>query len=169
MENADVDALATSKFASIVAIQPYLSSEEIRLMAAIGFMSAKAGCLVPAVRIFEALAVLRPGHSFPYIGMAIAYMAIGMASEAVYVLRDRAIPACGENHDLGLWLGLALQQAGNRIAAQTALNASLRELPSDELPSLARFLSILLGNRTDSPKWPTPAPVAELDGETSQE
>lgn len=140
-----------------------LSSDDIRLLSSVGFMAAKAGCLVPAVRIFEALAVLRPGVAFPFIGMAIAYLAVGMAGEAVHVLRERAIPSCADRADLGLWLSLALQQAGEHAAAKRAFGAATSSLSADDMPSLARSLSVLLGARSEVPDWPTPAAITECD------
>lgn len=140
-----------------------LSTQEIRLLSSIGFMAAKAGCLVPAVRIFEALAVLRPGVAFPFIGMSIAYLAVGMAGEAVHVLGKRALLSCGDPSELKLWLALALQQAGNHAAAGKELELATQNLSSHEMPSLARTLSVLLGARPCVPTWPTPAPIADSD------
>jgi hypothetical protein len=93
-----VETMAASK-SYVIACLPKsdgenaLSIDEVRLLSSVGFMAAKSGCLVPALRIFEALAVLRPGVGFPFIGMALAYLAVGMPAEAVCVLRDRAIPS----------------------------------------------------------------------------
>lgn len=140
-----------------------LSAQEIRLLSSIGFMAAKSGCLVPAVRIFEALAVLRPGLGFPFIGMSIAYLAVGMAGEAVHVLSNRALPSCSDQAELKLWLGLALQQAGNHAAACKELDLAIQDLSSDEMPPLAQTLAALLGARSSVPTWPTPAPVADDD------
>ena len=144
-----------------------LSRNEIRLLSSVGFLAAKAGCLVPAVRIFESLAVLRPGQAFPFIGMAIAYLAVGMAGEAVKILRDRAIPSCPDVAGLGLWLSFALQQAGDHAAAKRELGEASRSLSSEDLPSLARILAILLGARPEIPDWPTPAPLIDYDTDSA--
>jgi hypothetical protein len=144
-----------------------LSSDDIRLLSSVGFMAAKAGCLVPAVRIFEALTVLRPGVAFPFIGMSVAYLAVGMAGEAVHVLRDRGIPSCGDRSDLGLWLSFALQQAGDHAASKRELGAATANLSEDDMPSLALSLSGLLGARPGIPDWPTPAAVAEVDADSA--
>ncbi len=147
--------------------EAFLSPEELRLLSAIGFMAAKSGFLVPAIRIFEALLVLRPRAAFPFIGMSIAYTAVGMAGEAVHLLRDRALPVCAEHQELRLWLCVALQQAGSRAAAMKELAASTQGLQPEAWPALARRLSALLGGRPIEPKWPTPAPVVEANGEAA--
>ena len=140
-----------------------VSAEEIRLLSSLGFMAARSGCLVPAVRIFEALAVLRPGAAFPFIGLAIAYLAVGMAGEAVHVLRDRALKTCSDRAELKMWLSLAFLQAGNQSAALREYESSLRSMDSVELPAIARTLTKMLGGRPDMPTWPVPAPVADAD------
>lgn len=140
-----------------------VSTEEIRLLSSIGFMAAKSGCLVPAVRIFEALAVLRPVAAFPFIGLAVAYLAVGMAGEAVHVLRDRALKACADTTELKMWLSLALLQAGNQSAALKEYESSMRGMDSVDLPPIARMLTVMLGGRPDVPTWPVPAQVADAD------
>ena len=80
-----------------------LDSSEVRLLAAIGLWAAKSGYLVPAVRIFEALIILRPGVEFPYIGLAMAYMAVGMHNDASHTLNQRAQQAGIKPAPLMVW------------------------------------------------------------------
>lgn len=147
----------------------FFDADEMRLMASIGFMAAKSGCLVPAIRIFEALSLLRPRAAFPFIGMAIAYISVGMGGEAVYVLRDRAMAACEDRAELELWLCLALQQAGNHAAALAEFGHLMSHQPQEELSPLARRLAGLLGVRSAEPEWPTPAPVSDVPLESTSD
>ena len=66
-----------------------LSASEIRLLTEIGFVAAGRGWLDQARKIFNSLILLRPDRAFPYIGMGLALINAGQASEAVALL-DRA-------------------------------------------------------------------------------
>lgn len=163
MESTFATEISTAVDADVDNEMGCLSTEEIRLLSSIGFMAAKSGCLVPAVRIFESLTVLRPGAAFPFVGLAVAYLAVGMTGEAVHVLRDRALKSCIDSLELKMWLSLALLQAGNQSAALKEYESSMRDLDSEQLPAIARMLAVMLGGRPDVPTWPVPAPVADAD------
>jgi hypothetical protein len=140
---------------------PCLVPADVRLLSAIGFMAAKSGCLVPALRIFESLHLLRPQAAFPLIGMAVAYMAVAMPGEAVHVLRERASECCLGTDDLRPWLCLALQQSGNQHAALKEFRVLTEDLPAESWSPMIRRLALLLGARTDTPDWPMPASVSD--------
>lgn len=140
---------------------PGLSPADVRLLSAIGFMAAKSGFLIPALRIFDSLRILRPLAAFPWVGMSVAYMAVGMAGEAVHVLRDRAPETCTEPDDLRPWLCLALQQSGNHHAALKEFSLLAATLPAELWSPVTRRLAHMLGARTDTPGWPMPAPVSD--------
>ena len=139
-----------------------VSANELRLLSAIGFFAAKSGCLAVAIRIFESLRTLRPGATFPFIGLAVAYLAVGMDSEAVHVLRDRGVRECEDDNELRLWLALAYYQSGNHTQAIAELQASLKREPAEASHPLAERLSILLGSRSMKLDWPSPAPISEV-------
>lgn len=139
-----------------------ISANELRLLAAIGFFAAKSGCLAVAIRIFESLCTLRPGTTFPFIGLAVAYMVVGMDSEAVYVLRDRGVRECKDDNELRLWLALAYHQSGNHAQAIAELQAWLKREPAEASHPLAERLSRLLGSRPMKLDWPSPAPISEV-------
>lgn len=140
---------------------PSVTSDDVRLLAAIGFLAAKSGCVAPAIRIFEALIKLRPGAVFPLIGLSIAYMAVGMTPEAIYVLTERASTTRTEDDTLYLWRSLAFHQSGNRTQAATALLKYLSGPLVDDHHALVDKLTKELGLRLSSPDWPLPAVVSD--------
>lgn len=137
-----------------------LSSDEIRLLSALGFMAARAGHVVPAVRIFEGLALLRKDKAFPYIGLALAMICVGAYGDAVRVLEERGLAACPGDVEINAYLGLALRLAG-RFSEADAL--AMRLDSGAELPQVLRTLMVTvaaLGVRpSSSAAWPQPAPV----------
>lgn len=138
-----------------------ISTAELRLLAAIGFFAAKSGYLAVAVRIFEALRILRPGATFPFIGLAIAYLAVDMATDAVSVLRDRGARECTDSSELSIWLSLSYHQSGNHAQALAQLRTSLISDPAEVASPLAGYLSSMLGSRSMKLDWPMPASVTE--------
>lgn len=143
-----------------------LDSSEIRLLSAIGFWAAKSGYLVPAVRIFEALIILRPGAEFPYIGLAMAYMAVGMHDDASHTLNQRAQQAGIESAPLMIWRALGDYLSGDISKAKQHLNQCSESGGRLSEANLRERLSQLIGLIPTRPTWPTPCPVSDsqLDG-----
>ena len=54
-----------------------LAADDVRLLAAIGFMAARTGLTELATRIFHGLCVVRPEAAFPRTGMVMAYLSKG--------------------------------------------------------------------------------------------
>lgn len=140
-----------------------LTSEEINLIAELGFMAATNGFVVPAIRIFQGLLVLRSDHSFPYIGLAVARLYAGAFNDAVRVLREDAAPVRRDREEIELYLGLALHLAGQPIEAARVLYALFDH---GELDTNQRLLaeSVLLQIKGGIPQsaWPSPARVVDL-------
>lgn len=93
-----------------------LRPEEVRRMMEIGLHAAFTGRTDEALRLFEALARLRPGAGFARIGSAQALLAAGREADAVRVL-EAAHAQSPDDDDVRVMLGLALRLA--RRAAQT--------------------------------------------------
>ena len=140
-----------------------ITSDDVRLLAAIGFLSAKSGCVAPAIRIFESLIKLRPGAVFPFIGLSIAYMAVGMNQDSLYVLTERAALAGSDDEVLYLWRSLAFHQLGNRTLAADSLMKYKSGPSVDGLHALTEKLSEELGLRPAAPDWPLPAVVSDQE------
>ena len=148
-----------------------LASEEIRLLAELGFAAINAGYVVPALGIFHNLRVLRPEHAFSYIGIALSHMAIGSFDEALTCLSDADLVVTVERDDLQLYLGLASSLSGNVVAADRILLELSKKNGLDDKQRF--FLSILLQKKhllKGTSRWPTPAkinlnqaPLAELE------
>ncbi len=141
------------------ALARLLSIDDIRLLSSLGFMAARSGHVVPSIRIFEGLAVLRKDKAFPYVGLALAMICVGAYGDAINTLRERGMVACPDDPEILAYLGLALQLAG-RTSEASLLTRDLQaraELPI-ALQELVKRVSGLAGG-TDSDR-PRPASVS---------
>jgi hypothetical protein len=138
-----------------------LVSEEIRLLAELGFAAINAGYVVPALGIFHHLRVLRPEHAFSYIGIALSYMAIGSSDKAVTCLSEADLVVTVERDDLKLYRGLASTLSGNVVAADRILSQLSKENGLDDKQRF--FLCTLLQKKhllAGATRWPTPAKMS---------
>lgn len=140
-----------------------LTSEEISLIAELGFMAATAGFVVPAIRLFQGLLTLRSEHSFPYIGLALARLYVGAFNDAIRVLREDANVVRHGRDEIQLYLGLALYLAEHRTDAVRVLSALLEcgSLDADQQPLAESVLALIEGS-TKSIAWPSPARVIDI-------
>lgn len=90
------------------------SKDDVQLLAQVGFLVAGRGDATGALRIFEALALLRPDRAFAYVGQATALLNAGRAGEAAQRLDAAHLPAGPEADMLEAFKGLALQLAERR-------------------------------------------------------
>jgi len=149
-----------NKVDSFTETQFPLASDEIRLLAELGFAAINAGYVAPALGIFHNLRTLRPEHAFSYIGIALSHMAIGSFDEALACLSDADLVVTVERDDLQLYRGLAHTLSGNVVAADRLLLALSNENGLDEKQRF--FLSTLLQKKhllAGAPRWPTPAKI----------
>jgi hypothetical protein len=138
-----------------------LASEEIRLLAELGFAAINAGYIVPALGIFHNLRALRPEHAFSYIGIALSHMAIGSFDEALTCLSDADLVVTVERDDLQLYRGLASTLSGNVVAADRILLELSKENGLDDKQRF--FLNTLLQKKhlfAGATRWPTPAKIS---------
>ena len=150
-----------NKAVSFSELQFPLSSEEIRLLAELGFAAINAGYIAPALGIFYNLRVLRPEHAIPFIGIAISHMALGAFDEAIACLSDAERVVTVERDDLRLYLGLAYALSGN-LAAADQIFLGLSE-GSDLQDEQRFFLSTMLQKKhllAKASTWPIPAKVS---------
>lgn len=142
-----------------------LDSDEISLIAELGFMAATAGFVVPAIRIFQGLLVLRADHAFPYVGLAVARLYVGAFNDAVSVLLKNADAVRFGRDELELYLGLALYLADNPAEASRVLLALLERggLDASQQP-LAQSVLDQLEGRAQGIDWPSPARVIDIHG-----
>lgn len=87
-------------------------ASDVQLLTQVGFLAAGRGDVTRALRIFEALAVLRPDRAFAFVGLASALMNAGRASEAAQRLQSVSLPTGPEADMLNSFRSLALQLAG---------------------------------------------------------
>lgn len=140
-----------------------LSSEEINLVAELGFMAATAGYVVPAIRIFQGLQVLRPVHAFPFVGLAVSRLYVGAFIDAVRVLRENAAGVLHGMDEIELYLGLALYLADQPAESTRVLISLLQrgELDVDQ-QSLAEAVLAQIEGKGQGFDWPSPARVIEI-------
>ncbi len=142
-----------------------ITSEEVKLLAQIGFLAATSGYVVPAIRLFEGLRVLRPGQAFPFIGLALARMTVGAFQDAARVLREEGLRAVPENEEIQIYLGLALALAKQPQDAQRLLNTLLENnhIDAPEL-QLAKSIQSQIEGHAAQKMHPKPAKIIELTG-----
>ncbi len=139
------------------AIARLLSVDEIRLLSALGFMAARSGHVVPAIRIFEGLALLRKDKTFPYVGLALAMICVGAYGDAVNVLSERGRAACPGDPEIEAYLGLALQLAGR--GSEAAL--LIRDMQTRAgLPSALQLLVKKVSALADGTDFDRPVPAS---------
>ncbi len=151
--------LANSPAKDALTADSLMTPAEIRLLSALGFMAARSGHVVPAIRIFEGLTVLRKDKAFPYVGLALAMICVGAYGDAARVLRERGLLACPGDPEIEAYLGLALQLAG-RMSEAAAVTRELqaRKDLSSGLQALVKTVSGLADGQPASDR-PRPAAV----------
>lgn len=156
---AAVTRLADSSTTDAQTADSLMTPAEIRLLSALGFMAARCGHVVPAIRIFEGLAVLRKDKAFPYVGLALAMICVGAYGDAARVLRERGLLACPGDPEIEAYLGLALQLAG-RMSEAAAVTRELqaRKDLSSGLEALLKTVSSLADGMPANDR-PRPAAV----------
>lgn len=139
-----------------------LTSDEISLIAELGFMAATAGFVVPAIRIFQGLLVLRAEHAFPYVGLAVARLYVGAFNDAVRILREDANAAQHGRDEIELYLALALYLAGQPKEAARVLYALFERggLDVDQQP-LAESVLFQINGGSQRAAWPSPARIVD--------
>ena len=112
-----------------------LDAVAIRRLTEVGFLAAARREVRRAERIFGALELSRPRASFPYVGLACAYLNAGRPEDALAVL-DRGLRLADESQrrELHAFRGLALHGAGRNAESIRAL-----ELAGD-MPLASRML-----------------------------
>jgi hypothetical protein len=132
-----------------------LMSEDIRMLAAIGFLTARVGLTQSAICIFHGLSVLRPEADFPQIGMVMAYLAKGDAENALRI--------ASRNDDQKISLGIevrALQALSlhllDRKAEASQIAQSFLHHPSfseGRFPIAEKIATLLLANKKEYDRY----------------
>lgn len=147
------------KHHDITELQFPLASNEIRLLAELGFMAAASGQVAAATEIFEALIRLRSTKAFPYVGKAVALLYVGLFPAAIELLT--AATQVVETHQEQIWiyLALAFQRNGFEDKARKILN---HLLDSGELNDVdTTFVkAILKSDRSTDDGLPKPFSLA---------
>ena len=139
-----------------------LASNEIRLLAELGFMAAASGQVAAASEIFESLIRLRPTKAFPYVGKAVSLLYVGSFSGAVELLMAATKVVEIDQEQIWIYLALAFQRSGLVVKAKKIFEHLLN---SGELSNVdAIFVkAILNSDRNANARVPIPFPVAMKD------
>ncbi len=135
-----------------------LDSDDLRLLADIGFIAASHGHMAHAKAIFGAIDAMRPDSEAAAIGLAMVDLSAANP-EAALVRLNRApvTPA------VRAFRGLAYLRSGDHASASAILESVLEETPTDAAADIARAareearspvqtgLSELLARRSEAP------------------
>lgn len=135
-----------------------LDPDAMRLIAEIGFIGAQAGQAAASRALFQALQVLRPESTLPFIGRAMAELGSDQPQEAARILRDEGLKQYPADAELMAFLGLALHEAGQSAESNKILCAVVAQGTGDE-PHVRMAMKLLslgvLGKQTADllPPW----------------
>jgi len=123
-----------------------LDSDDIQLLTQTGFIAAGRADVQRAERIFGALALARPQHDFPHVGMAAALLNAGRPADAAARLGSVQLPPGDAADMVQAFHGLALQLDRRPGEATRVLRAVAARAQNAATPSEgARLACKLLG------------------------
>ncbi|HTH80749.1 MAG TPA: tetratricopeptide repeat protein [Ramlibacter sp.] len=128
-----------------------LDSDDLRILAEIGFMGAQSGQAPAARALFEALAVLRPLSTLPHIGLAQAAMGANKNQEGVRILRE-ALKKHPGDVELTAFLGLALHASGEAAQARKMMNTVIEKASEADATSVAMARKLLALDSMGTPR-----------------
>jgi hypothetical protein len=120
-----------------------LGSDDLRLLARIGFVAATNRQGAVARSLFSALRVVRPDSAAPPIGLAMAEIGVGRPSQAVRLLRDEGLVARDGAGAVRAFLGLALAEAGQWPEAERVLREVVDAVDTVDEPNRQMALRLL--------------------------
>jgi hypothetical protein len=99
-----------------------LQADDVRLLAAVGFMAARSGLTGLAIRIFQGLSVIRPEADFPRIGMVISYLCRGDCEKALQYVAECDKQRLSINPELRALKALSLNLLGRLVEASELID-----------------------------------------------
>jgi len=135
---------------------------DVQLLTQVGFLAAARGDAPRALRIFEALALLRPERAFVYVGLAATLLNAGRAMEAVQRLQAVRLPPGPETDMLDAFKGLALQLADRSGESTYVLRQVVNRARPGRACEGALLAARLLGEDLSPSPGPEPEPIPAL-------
>jgi predicted Zn-dependent protease len=126
-----------------------VSDDDLRLVGEIGLFAARHGPLLHAQRLFEALHIVKPDRTLPWIGLAQVLIGCGRHDEAAKLLKTRALAQHPADGELLVFLALALFLGGHGPECEATLRQAARHGHPDD-PHVA-MASTLYRARTGQP------------------
>ncbi len=134
-----------------------IAADDVRLLAAVGFLAARSGLTDRAMRIFRGLAVVRPEDDFPLTGIVLSHLAAGECKEALQIISGLKCQRINASVDLRALKALVLHLL-KRSPEATRLIATVINDPSfsDADHSLAGKVAVLLDSTANELAIPVP-------------
>lgn len=132
-----------------------MTRDDIRLLAAIGFMVARMGLTQSAIQIFHGLSVLRPEADFPQMGMVMAYLAKGDSENALRIIAKYESEKAIIGMDLRALQALALYLSDRKAEAVKLINAIFND-PSfveESYPLANKVAALFLDSEKDHERY----------------
>jgi predicted Zn-dependent protease len=141
-----------------------LASQEIRLLAELGFIAAASGQVVTATTIFDALIRLRSKKAFPYVGKAVALLYVGSIPSAIELLSRASKVVETDQEQIWIYLALAFQCMGDVGKARKILDYLLN---SGELSEVDVIFAkaILKSEKNSGSEQPIPFPITAVESD----
>jgi hypothetical protein len=114
-------------------IDEILTSQDLRLMADIGFMAASGGFKAQATAIFAAIHIMRPQHEAGLLGGAIVHILSGDYRAATRMLEKAPVTPATR-----AFLGIALIHEGNAVKGRRLLQTVVETAPDTPFAQLAQ-------------------------------
>lgn len=122
-----------------------IASDDIRLLAAVGFLAARSGLTERAMCIFRGLAVVRPKEDFPLTGIVLSHLAAGECEKALQFMSGLDCHRVDASVDLRGLKALILHLQQRSPEAHRLLATVVDDLSfSDADYSLAGKVAVLL-------------------------
>ena len=135
---------------------PLPEAADVQLLTQVGFLAAGRGDVPRALRIFEALALLRPERAFAYVGLAATLLNAARAMDAVQRLQTVRLPDGAEADMVEAFKGLALQLAGRSGESTYVLRRVVDRACQGNASEGALLAARLLGEALNSSPRPEP-------------
>lgn len=120
-------------------------ADDIRLLAAVGFLAARSGLTERAMRIFSGLAVIRPKKDFPLTGIVFSHLAAGQYEKALQFISGLDCHRVDASVDLRALKALVLHLQQRSPEATQLIATVVDDLSfSDADYSLAGKVAVLL-------------------------
>jgi tetratricopeptide (TPR) repeat protein len=116
----------------------HVPADLLQILMEVGYVAAGCGWKRHVETIFTGIIAVRPRSELPWIGFAIAQIAMGQFSKAFEILTKRALVLNPKNDLAKAFLGLILSRIGSHNISEHLLNQVIDENQTSEAVQLAK-------------------------------